>query len=343
MLTTNEAGAGNGGTAALQNPGVQLGGIAGDIDASSFSIESFFTRAVNATNTYTTLYAFSNATTNNYLIASPGRGDGTNQFGLALKEAGVNRGNEVLLRGGVLPSGSTNVAVTTFDASAGQATLFINGVAVSQSAAGALTGFNFGTLASKTGINGNDPFADKSMGGSTDEFRLNNTTLTATQVASKFINGANNNSDTLSINNGIASGDYNDGSTYDNGVPTASQLVVVNKTKTLSSGTGLAGILRVNGTVNVNGGTLSVRGITVDGDVTSTSAAAHTINLNGGTFQAAANYFAPANNIRLNVTAASTVDSQGFSISLPGTVSGTAALTKIGSGTAAFTGSSSAG
>ena len=365
VLTTTDTGSGAAGT----NPEVSLPGF-NTIDdygssSTSFSIEDFFTRSATSTNNYSTLFSLSDGSTTNYILASPGRGDGTNQYGLAIKQVGVNGGAEVDLRGGILAPGSTNVSVQTFNASTGTATLFVNGVAAAQSAVGQLTGLTIGSFDIKDGIAGNDPYADKGLAGTTDDFRLDNTSLTATQVAINYLNGSNNNTGTITTDNGIASGDYNDGSTYDNGVPTATEQVIINNTKTLSSGTGLAGILTIGstgtlninggtiapatnldidggGTVNLNtGGTLSIKGITVDGDVTSTNSAAHTINLNGGIFQAAGNFFAPATNIALNVNTASTVDSQGFSISLPGTVTGSAALTKIGSGTVAFTGGNS--
>ena len=358
VLTTTETGAGN----ANSTPEVTLPlGVASDF-AASFTIQQWFTRSATATNTYTTAYSFSDGSTSNYMLASPGRGDGTNQYGWALKQVGVNGGAEVLLRGGVLAPGSTNAAANVYNSATGQATLYMNGVAVAQSNVGQLAGFNLSNLAIKAGINGDGPFADKAMGGSTDEFRMDDTALTATRVATNFLLGANDNGGVIATNNGTASGDYNDAATWSLGTPTATQLVVINNTKTLTSGNGLAGILRVNGTLNVNGGTLapatnldltaggtvnlnagtlSLRGITVDGDITSTSAGAHTLNLNGGTLQAAGNYFAPATNIAVNVNAASTVDSQGFSVSLPGTVSGTATLTKIGNGTVAFTGGNS--
>ena len=360
QLTTTEVGAGNG-AAGAANPSVSLPTdfLGGDIGAGSFTVQQFFTRSATALNNYSTAFSFSKDT-NNYILGSAGRGDGTNQYGWAIKQAGVNGGNEVLMRGGVLAAGSTHVSANVFNSVTGQATLFMDGVAVAQSAVGQLTGLNFSTVAVKGGINGNGPFGDKAMGGSTNDFRLDNAALTATQVAKNYLAGANN-TVTVDTNSDTATGDYNDAATWSLGTPTATQNVVVNNTKTLTSGTGLAGILSINNggtlninggtiapatnldlvggsTVNLNGGTLALRGITVDGDVTSTNAAAHTINLAGGTLQAAGNYFAPATNIQLNVNTASTVDSQAFSMTLPGTVTGTANISKIGTGTAVFTG-----
>ena len=355
----NTAGGGSG--AASTAPGVTLSPIdALDVGSGDFSIESYFTRGAAALNNYSTLFSFSAGNTNNYINSTPGRGDG-GAVGVSFKQVGVNGGAELVLRGPVLAAGSTHVLATSFNSASGTATLYIDGVSVNQSRVGQLTGLNFSNLGAKDGINNNSPFGDPGLIGSTNEFRLDNNALTATQAVMNFYAGPDNTGTALVVNNGTASGDYNDGTTYSQGTPTAGQYVIINNTKTLSAGTGAAGLLGVNstGTLNVNGGTLTtatnldltagatvnlnggilnVRGITADGDNLAANTSAHTVNLNGGTLQAGGQIFAGASNITYNVATASTIDTNGNSFTLGGQFTGTGAINKIGAGTFTFAG-----
>ena len=90
------------------------------------------------------------------------------------------------------------------------------------------------------------------------------------------------------------------------------------------------------GTYNLNGGTLTVGsgGIT-KGAGTGVNAA---FNLAGGTLQAGAGF---SSAVGLATSGASTVDTQGNSVTLSGPISGSGSLSKIGSGTLTLTGANS--
>ena len=149
----------------------------------SFTVESVYTdMQTNPESFFRNLFGFS-TDTNNYLLGTPVRGEQNNGFpsSAALKQVGVNGGNEITLRGN--PSGdqgSNHNFLITFNAATGTADYYFDGVLKQSSTAA--TGFNLSGVTTKAGINGVGPFGDSALNGSTDDFRIYNNAVTADQV-----------------------------------------------------------------------------------------------------------------------------------------------------------------
>ena len=169
VLTTVGGGSGQGGTAPAANlPGAATAGITGD-----FSIQTFFTQTTVAN--FATLFSLA-TNQDNFLIAVPNRGD-TNALSLAAR---VNGGNQLILNGPALVSGTQYSMTGTYLASSGLLSLYINGAFVQS---GTITGLNLSSFTAFNGISGNAPYPDPAFTGTNADFRIFNNALTAAQVS----------------------------------------------------------------------------------------------------------------------------------------------------------------
>lgn len=160
----------------------------------SFTIQQFATPEFSA-GFYQTLSAFTkpgddnhDGSRENLLISQPVRNQGGSPSAFGYRQEGVNGGNEWLLTGSPGDTGGTmHTFTTTFDAEAGTARYYRDGVLVATSATGALAGFDLSQL-TQIGINGRAPWNDPSLSGSTQEFRIYRGLLTPQQVAATVAN-----------------------------------------------------------------------------------------------------------------------------------------------------------
>lgn len=192
MLTTT---GGNGDYLAL--PSNVAAGITGD-----FTIETFVTLPTNPNN-FASLFSLSASGNRNFFLVNPSRPnaggslsanfqekDGSNVNGAADSEVDVRPGS-----GASFPFGAQHDLAITYVSLSNVVTLYLDGTAIaSGSIAGAVGGpsFNLATVSgggtaagqiSSNGINGNGPFGDASINGSTNDFRIFSSALTADQVA----------------------------------------------------------------------------------------------------------------------------------------------------------------
>lgn len=186
-LVTTGGGSGGGGTP--QSPGAYLTGAATAGITGDFSIETFFTRADTQAN-YATLFSFA-TDTNNYVIAVAERGNNT----FPSVAAKLNGGTELTLNGtATLPAGTQFDLTTTYTASTGLLSFYLNGALVTS---GNLLGLNLSAFSAFNGIQGNAPYGDPALNGSNNDFRIFNNALTATQVTQLDTLGANATNDQI--------------------------------------------------------------------------------------------------------------------------------------------------
>ena len=155
-------------------------GITGD-----FTIEDFVTQ--NTANAdFGTLFSFSNAQSQFLLVNAIRPGSNVLRVNLS-----TNNNEQALAGPGPLPAGTQSDLAITYVAASGLTTVYLNG---QQVATGTVSGFNFQTVSNGAfdGINGNAPFtSDNSANASTDDFRIYNNALSASDVAASFTAGPN--------------------------------------------------------------------------------------------------------------------------------------------------------
>ena len=176
------------------NAGVPLNGmllpaaaVAGITNA--FTIDCWF--LANYGGGYSSLFAFSDATTGNYILATPARGNWPYCSGVAViggggvtseQQAGAQYHDDGALHEMVITYDGTTLmyyldgALATYPAQSWVSPAFTD------------VGLNLSTL-TYIGIAGGSPWGDNSMNGSTYDFRLYGQALTAAQVASVYALG----------------------------------------------------------------------------------------------------------------------------------------------------------
>jgi len=158
----------------------------------SFTIETWFNATTNWPK-YDTLFAFSDGTTDNYLLGAPVRAYDPWPSGVAIKGAGTPApsGWDYGLEGIYLDDNQLHQLAVTYDAGTGIFQLYVDGAAATFTANGSVyaPGFNLSTL-TQIGLNGGSCFGDPVLTGSTHDFRIYNDALLAGQVAAVYALGA---------------------------------------------------------------------------------------------------------------------------------------------------------
>jgi uncharacterized protein len=190
-LVTNGGNGSVNGTWSGSGPRVTLSASAVAGITGSFTIETWFT-CTTGWPKFDTLYAFSDATVDNYLLASPVRGNAPWPSGVAVRGAGgVGDGNwDQVVSGIYLDTPGIHQAVLTYDGTSFR--YYVDGVAAEYDVLPSVVvnpGFNLSTLTS-IGINGGSPWNDPSLTGSTYDFRIYTSALSASQVASIYSLGS---------------------------------------------------------------------------------------------------------------------------------------------------------
>ena len=176
-------------TTGLSLPAGAVAGING-----SFSIQQFYTSTAPQAN-FAVGSSFSdrgavNGTDDpsgqtNFLIFQPRRGDGGNPSSFAA--VGPNFGQHNFLGATADAAGATYDVVFSYDAVSGNGNYYINGVLATDANGApstfAIPGFDLSTKNAQIGINGNGPFPDPGLNGSTDDFRIFTNALSAGQVS----------------------------------------------------------------------------------------------------------------------------------------------------------------
>jgi hypothetical protein len=153
----------------------------------AFSIETWFS-ATTGWPKYDSLYAFSDTTRENYLLAAPVRGYGPWPSGVGIKGAGgdYNASFDMVLSGIYLDTPGIHQTVLTYDGTT--FSYYVNGALADFSglpSTGTSVGFNLSTLTA-IGINGGSPWDDPSLTGSTYDFRIYGQSLTPDQVSAVY-------------------------------------------------------------------------------------------------------------------------------------------------------------
>lgn len=159
-----------------------------------FSIQIFAT-ATNTGASYATLFSFA-ASTSNFLLFNPRRdangGATANQTSANFQQSpAIPVEKDAGAGSALLADGVQHDLLLTYVSSTGVASIYNNGTFAGSLNVG--TGFNFSLAATgpSNGINGHSPFGDGSFIGSTDDFRIYNQAVTATQAAALDTAGAN--------------------------------------------------------------------------------------------------------------------------------------------------------
>jgi hypothetical protein len=156
----------------------------------AFTIEDWFT-CTTGWPKYDTLYAFSDTTIDNYILAAPVRGYSPWPSGVGLiGGGGITRGAtnvwDLVLNGIYLDTPGVHQTVLTYDGATFR--YYVDGVLANYSGLPATAddpGFNLSTLTA-IGINGGSPYDDPALTGSTWDFRIYGQALTADQVAGVY-------------------------------------------------------------------------------------------------------------------------------------------------------------
>lgn len=176
LSTTNTAA----GATGVSLPAAAIAGLSGD-----FSIEQYASAGSGAG--FQALFGFSTDNTT-YLVATPNRITGGGVSGLDYNPLGGGTGafsSQNIIIGINAENGTTTQFVTTYNATTGTASYYINGTF---QASASVPGFNLEVVGtgSRT-INGNQ--FDPGLNGSTDDFRIFSGTLDAGQVSALAILG----------------------------------------------------------------------------------------------------------------------------------------------------------
>lgn len=181
-------------TSYLSLPATVGTGITGD-----FSIQ-VYTSTTNAGTSYSTLFSFATQQSdNNFLLFNANR-PGLNASSFNFRQSPSNAGEQNVSGGSaLLANGTVHDLLLTYAAGTGAVAIYNNGALAATATIGA--GFNFSlatgsNLAAGTatfnGINGHAPFTgDNTYAGSTDDFRIYNQVVTATQAARLDTAGVN--------------------------------------------------------------------------------------------------------------------------------------------------------
>lgn len=158
----------------------------------AFTIEDWFT-CTTGWPKFDSLYAFSDATTSNYILGAPVRGYDPWPSGVGFIGAGgISRGDvwDIVLSGIYLDTPSLHQTILTYDGTT--FSYYVDGVLANYSGLASTaidTGFNLSTLTA-VGIGGGSPYDDPSLTGSTYDFRIYGQSLTADQIASVYSLGS---------------------------------------------------------------------------------------------------------------------------------------------------------
>jgi hypothetical protein len=162
----------------------------------AFSIETWISCTTNWPK-YDSLYAFSDGTQGNYLLANPVQGYGPWPSGVGICGAGGYGHNQdpnadwcQNVLGQWLDNNSLHQTVLTYDGTT--FSWYTDGVLANYSGLSATAvdpGFNLSSL-TDVAINGGSPFPDPALTGSTYDFRIYSGALSADQVAANFAAGA---------------------------------------------------------------------------------------------------------------------------------------------------------
>lgn len=158
----------------------------------AFTIEDWFT-CTTGWPKFDTLYAFSDTTIDNYLLAAPVRGYSPWPSGVATVGAGgLTRGAswDYVVQGRWLDDPQLHQTVLTYDGTT--FTYYVDGVQADYSGLASTlinAGFNLSTLTA-IGVNGGSPYGDPSLTGSTYDFRIYGQALSAAEVAAVFALGS---------------------------------------------------------------------------------------------------------------------------------------------------------
>lgn len=168
---------------ALSLPTTAVEGLSG-----SFSIETWFTFNELGL-VYTTLFSFSDGTTNSYIIGTPNRGDSGGIASIAFKNGGEPEARIDIPN---LTGGLSYQFVATFDASANTGYAFLNGLLIGSVSLDSLNmlPYNLSTF-NQLGIGGLAPYGDRGLEGTVQDFRIYDGALSDSQVATLFSLGAN--------------------------------------------------------------------------------------------------------------------------------------------------------
>lgn len=155
----------------------------------SFSVEDVFTRGAGDTG-YSTLFSFGQSTSE-FLLSHPSRPDNQTLTGEVYNGSLQNGGTgpmELNWKGGAAVPGQLTVEVMAFDSTDDTLSYYVNGVL--QGTAFVTGGLNLsqlaGTAALDNGIGGFDAFGDPAFAGSTVDFRIYGSALTAGQVLNDY-------------------------------------------------------------------------------------------------------------------------------------------------------------
>ena len=156
----------------------------------AFTIEDWFT-CTTGWPKYDTLYAFSDGSTDNYLLGAPVRGYSPWPSGVGLLGAGgLTRSQistwDIVLNGIWLDQGGPHQTVLTYDGTTFN--YYVDGVLANYSGLSATAtdpGFNLSTL-TDIGINGGSPYGDPALTGSTYSFGILSGAISASQVAKLY-------------------------------------------------------------------------------------------------------------------------------------------------------------
>ena len=178
LVTTNTSAQG------MAIPNAALSNISG-----SFSVEDVFTRSAADTG-YSTLFSFG-PSTSEYLISHPSRMDNqtmTGELYNGTMQSGGTGQIELNWKGGAAIPGQLTVEVMAYDSTNDTLSYYVNGVL--QGTAFVTGGLNLsqltGTGSQNNGIGGFDAFGDPAFAGTTTDFRIYGSALTAGQVLSDY-------------------------------------------------------------------------------------------------------------------------------------------------------------
>jgi len=155
----------------------------------SFSVEDVFTRSAADTG-YSTLFSFGQSTSE-FLLSHPSRPDNqtlTGELYNGSLQSGGTGPIELNWKGGAAVPGQPTVEVMAFDSTTDTLSYYVNGVL--QGTAFVTGGLNLsqlaGTAALNNGIGGFDAFGDPAFAGTTLDFRIYGSALTAGQVLNDY-------------------------------------------------------------------------------------------------------------------------------------------------------------
>jgi len=193
LVTDGGNGATNGvwgGTAQMMTlPSTAVSGITG-----AFTIEDWF-HCSTGWPKYDGMYAFSDGSQNNYLLAAPVRGYSPWPSGVGfVGGGGLTRSQlstwDIVLQGIYLDTPGMHQTVLTYDGTT--FSYYVDGQLAnfnSYAATATDPGFNLSSL-TDIGINGGSPYNDPSLTGSTYDFRIYGQSLTPDQVAALYSLGS---------------------------------------------------------------------------------------------------------------------------------------------------------